>query len=247
MQEKEKIMKNSSAPVRSLVTVSFDDDGRELTYYNDRFDLEPGDRVFVSGKFAGKPAVIEEVFTKFKIRPSDYQRVIAVAGCPVRGTYEAVLNKMVCTGGDAMTPDEFRSWILPPRTEEEEEFIYGEGYDLDIFRFEEDEEASPALSGRAADYCSSGKVAYIGGRDGIGRAFIEGGSWYELEFRLSGDRVTEMYCDCPCPGLCKHLLAVAMTLGSLAENGLDLSRDFAAIDADRFWDMASAAKQVILP
>ena len=33
-------------PVRSLVSVRFIDDGRVLTYYNDRFVLEPGDLVF---------------------------------------------------------------------------------------------------------------------------------------------------------------------------------------------------------
>ena len=44
----------SAEPVRSLVSVSFPDDGRTLTYYNDGFALEPGDRVFVEGKLAGR-------------------------------------------------------------------------------------------------------------------------------------------------------------------------------------------------
>ena len=67
-----------SKPVRSLVQVRFEGDGRLLTYYNDLFDLAPGDRVFVSGKLAGIPGTVEKITTKFKINLSNYERVISM-------------------------------------------------------------------------------------------------------------------------------------------------------------------------
>ena len=242
-----------SAPVRSLVSVRFED-GRILTYYNDRFVLEPGDRVFVSGKLAGKPGVVENVTTKFRINLADYQKVISKAGCEVHGTYESVLDKMVSFGSDAVSPDDFRTLVMPPKhwegqeEQEDEEIIVGEGFELAVHDIESSEDFSSVIRDRAAEYCCSGKVAYIGIRDGIGTAFIKGSSWYEVNFRLSGDMITELYCDCPYPGLCKHILAVALTIKVLADfGGIDISRDFTALDADRFWDMAAvSAKKVIL-
>lgn len=52
---------------------------RTLAYYNDRFDLRQGDLVFVDGKLEGKQGRVEEASYNFRIRLSDYQRVIAVA------------------------------------------------------------------------------------------------------------------------------------------------------------------------
>ena len=37
----------------TIVQIFFPDRGRTLAYYNDRFDLHPGDIVFVDGKLAG--------------------------------------------------------------------------------------------------------------------------------------------------------------------------------------------------
>ncbi len=143
-------------PVRSLVSVRFIDDGRVLTYYNDRFALEPGDRVFVSGKLAGKIGEVEKVVTKFRINLADYQRVIAKAGGTLRGTFESLLDKMVSFDGDALSPDEFRAWILPPKhwdgqVETEEQIIVGDGYEIPLSEIEETEEDSLSVIESALD------------------------------------------------------------------------------------------------
>ena len=57
--------------IRTLVTVRFLGDGSALTYYNDKFILEEGDLVFVSGKMAGKLGIVEKISTKFKINLAD--------------------------------------------------------------------------------------------------------------------------------------------------------------------------------
>lgn len=240
--------------IRSLVSVRFIGDGRAFTYYNDKYALEEGDFVFVSGKLAGKLGVVESVTTKFKINLADYQRVISKANGSIHGTFESILDKMVSYDSEAPSPDEFRSWIMPPKgwdkseDDPEDEIIIGDGYELHIPDLEESNEVSPAVLQRALDYCREGKVAYICVRDGIGTAFIDGTSWYEVNFRLEGDTMTEMYCDCPFPGLCKHLLAVAITLRALVMKGnLHPDEDFVAIDSNRFWNMvARTTKKVTL-
>ncbi|MBR3202438.1 MAG: hypothetical protein IKF60_02495, partial [Solobacterium sp.] len=95
-------------PVPSLVRIHFDGVDRELTYYNDRFDLSNGDRVFVSGKLEGKAGFITSVTTKFKIRLSDYERVIALAQTPIHGTYKPVADKMLSYDSNALSPEAFR-------------------------------------------------------------------------------------------------------------------------------------------
>ena len=233
-------------PVRSLASVRFQGEGRALTYYNDRFRLEVGDRVFVSGCLAGKPGTVEKVTTRFRIAPADYQRVIARARGALRGTFEAVLDKMICYDRLSMTPEEFRSWILPPEGEEKE-LVVGDGYSLDLSAMEEAEDFSRPVMERAQEYCSRGKVAYLSVTGGVGTAFVEGTEWYRVDFRLDGEKMTEMYCDCPYPGLCKHLLAAALTLRALKKELADPERDFVALDRSRFWTMAArTAKRVAL-
>ncbi|MBO6011844.1 MAG: SWIM zinc finger family protein [Oscillospiraceae bacterium] len=237
----------SAEPVRSLVSVSFPDDGRTLTYYNDGFALEPGDRVFVEGKLAGRVGVVEKVCEKFRIRPSDYKKVVSVANAVLRGTYEAVLDMMVARGGDAMSPEEFRATVLPPRSGEDE-LLVGDGFELDLNDPASAEEADRASIDRAIEYCRGNRVAYVAVRGGAGTAYVRGTKWYEVGFTLDGDRVAGMYCDCPRPGLCKHLLAVAFTVGALVKlGGVDPRADFSAVESGCFWSMAAhRAKKVTL-
>ncbi len=107
-----------SKPVRSLVQVRFEGDGRLLTYYNDLFDLAPGDRVFVSGKLTGKPGTVEKITTKFKINLANYERVISMARIEIHGTYEKLIDKMVSYDPIALSPDQVRVWAKPPKPEE---------------------------------------------------------------------------------------------------------------------------------
>lgn len=229
----------TKAPVRSLVRIRFDGFDRVLTYFNDRFDLREGDRVFVSGRLAGRPGIVQSVTTKFKIRSEDFERVIALAQTPVRGTYVSVKDKMLSYDAEAVSPDAFRAWVLPPVEPAEGgayETIYGDGYAIPLSDPRAAEDAEPDTFARAPEYCP--RVGYICVRNGVGRAFVEGRHWYEVEFTLSGNVIEEAYCDCPFPGLCKHLLATALVLSVLSRQGaLDLDRDFVLIGRELFFNM----------
>ena len=58
-----------------------------LSYYNDLFDLKVGDIVFVEGKLEGLCGRVVDVTYNFKIKLSDYKRVISVADTEVRGEF----------------------------------------------------------------------------------------------------------------------------------------------------------------
>lgn len=235
-------------PVKSLVRVRFETFDRELTYFNDLFNLKEGDRVFVSGKLAGKVGYITSVTTKFRIRLSDYERVIAVAQTPVHGSYVPVMDKMLSYDSIALSPDEFRTWFFHPEepVDGPEEIIYGDGYVIPLDDPHKAEGATPPVFDRALEYCRTGKIGYVSVRDGVGRAYVAGSEWYELEFTIRNNEIQEAYCSCPYAGLCKHLLAVAIMLSVMAGNGkLDLTRDFVLIDTNRFYEMIRHNEQAV--
>ena len=72
---------------KSVVQVYFPDRDRSYSYYNDQFDLQCGDIVFVEGKLEGVRGRVTEVNYNFKIKLSDYKRVIAVADTNVTGQF----------------------------------------------------------------------------------------------------------------------------------------------------------------
>ena len=74
-----------SSPKKSLVQVYFPKRGMNLSYYNDQFDLQVGDTVYVDGKLEGLRGRVTDVSYSFKIKLSDYKRVIAVADTHISG------------------------------------------------------------------------------------------------------------------------------------------------------------------
>ena len=74
------------APRPSVVQVHFPIRGMTLAYYNDRFDLRPGDLVYVDGKLAGQRGRVTEVNYNFRINLADYKRVIARVDTDIRGS-----------------------------------------------------------------------------------------------------------------------------------------------------------------
>ena len=231
-------------PVRSLVSVSFTDIAKNYTYYNDKFDLSVGDMVYVSGKLAGRMGVVASVGTKFKIRLSDYERVIANPHIQFHGHYTQVLDKMIaCEGG--VSADTFRSWVIAPSAEgETSEIVMGEGYVLPLEYLRSCDDVDMTILRRAIEYCEEGRVRYLSLQNGVGTAFVEGTKWYEVNFRYADGMVTDLYCDCPYPNLCKHSLAVVLTLQVLLDHVP--ADDFVAIDRQFFFKTIVVGKQDVI-
>ncbi len=231
--------------VKSLVQVSFPDVSRAYAYYNDGFDLREGDLVYVSGRLAGKLGYVEWVNRRFKINLADYERVLAHPIVEFHGTYRRIMDKMVSYDAEALGPDQVRSWVKPPVSEDEDapEYVQGEGYSLELERFIESDEVEGSVLERAVDYCRSGRVKYLTLRNGIGTAFVEGSQWYEVNFTYRDGLVSDLYCECPYSRLCKHNLAVLLTLKELLKR--TDGENFTAVDRNYFLRMLSVSGQEI--
>ena len=232
-------------PRCSLVNVRFPGKNRTYSYYNDLFDLHEGDLVFVSGKLAGERGVVDSVNYRFKINPAAYQRVIGRIVISMKGTYAPILDKMISIDREAVAPETFRSWVMPPADDvEPTEYITGEGYSFDLEHFAECPEVEEAVLNRALDYCTEGRVCYLSVRDHVGTAFVEGTKWYQVDFRYEDGYVRDMYCECPYPGLCKHCIAILITLREILKRIGD--RDFTAMTGGFFIQMMTAGRQRIM-
>ena len=236
------------APIRSVVQVRFLEDDRTLPYYNDLFELKTGDVVFVSGKMAGKMGVVSTVTTKFKVNLSHYQKVIARPEFTLSGTFTPFCGMMVSTY-ECVKPDAemFRSWVKPPIPDrQEDEIVYGEGYRFSLDDFENDADVDERVFSRALEYLEAGKVRFLSLKDGVGTAFVEGTVWYEINFRYDNGNITDLYCECPYPGLCKHNIAVLLLLRLLL-NQIEMNNkpEFVAIESRFFWNVLSTTKQQI--
>lgn len=235
-------------PVRCIAYVRFDGVHKAYAYYNDRFQLQEGDTVFVSGKLAGKPGMVESVQTHFKIRLSDYERVISKAEGGLRGHFEAVRDKMICDDPDVLPPEMFRTWVLPP-VENEEDILLGEGFRTSLFGFGDDEELPRSVLQKGMEMAKEGRVVYLHLKNSIGTAFLSGDVWREVNFTLSNGEVGDLYCDCPYPenGMCKHMAAVLVALCALYHTERMKNADrFVALDRNWFWDSVSGREEVNL-
>ena len=197
-------------PVKSIVQVRFPSQGRSFAYYNDRFDLLVGDIVFVEGKLEGVQGVVTEVSRSFKIKLSDYKRVIAVANTTVKGELYFGGSHLIAFDKNVIPYNKIRGWFLPPESDEE----VAVGYDDEGFFLDElgDFEIKPEIAKRGFDYYNHNKVVYISVDGTTGRAIVEGSRFYEVSFDYDDGGIRNITCDCFCSYHCKHEFAVLLQL-----------------------------------
>ena len=197
-------------PVKSVVQVRFPSQGRSFAYYNDRFDLHVGNIVFVEGKLEGVQGFVTEVSRSFKIKLSDYKRVISVADTTVKGELFFGGSHLIAFDKSVIPYEKVRGWFLPPESDEEVEV----GYDDESFFYEdiEDFKIKPEIADRGFDYYNSNKVVYISVEGTTGRAMVVGSKPYEVSFDYDGGEIRNITCDCFCSYHCKHEFAMLLQL-----------------------------------
>lgn len=197
-------------PVKSIVQVRFPSQGRSFAYYNDRFDLLVGDIVFVEGKLEGVQGVVTELSRSFKIKLSDYKRVISVADTTVKGELFFGGSHLIAFDKSVIPYEKVRGWFLPPESDEE----VAVGYDDEGFFLDElgDFEIKPEIAKRGFDYYNHNKVVYISVDGTNGRAIVEGSRFYEVGFDYDNGEIRNVTCDCFCSYHCKHEFAMLLQL-----------------------------------
>ncbi|MBQ8551145.1 MAG: hypothetical protein IJ426_07400 [Clostridia bacterium] len=203
--------KAKTAARRSLVEVYFPDRHFSCTYYNDVFDLKRGDAVFVEGKLEGLLGRVTSVNYSFKIKLSDYKRIISVAETEVLGEFHMAGSHFITLDPKALPYRQARTWFLPPVNEEDETASSngGESFflgDLGGMKIREE------TADRGHELYTENRVVYIEINNGRGRAVVIGSRPYELEFGYNNREISDLVCSCYCAGNCKHEFAAMLQL-----------------------------------
>lgn len=209
----ENIPVQKQAPVakKSVVDVFFPDRHLTCSYYNDMFNLKRGDIVYVDGKLAGKRGRVVDINYNFKIKLSDYKRVIGVANTDVIGEFHLVGSHFITSDGGALTYEQVSTWFKAPETEEEE---YVSSSDDEVFNLSHlgDMKIDPEKAERGHEYYMENRVVYIELNHGKGRALVTGSKTYDVEFFYKDEDITGLVCNCYCTGACKHEFATMLQL-----------------------------------
>lgn len=198
------------APRKSVVDIRFEN-GKKLSYYNDKFDLHIGDIVYVDGKLEGIKGRVVEINYNFKIKLSDYKKVIAVVDTDVHGKLFMAGSHFMTFNPETLPKDKVKLWFMPPQNEEEE-IISGS----DNSSFELDDlkgmKIDKEIAERGYDYYIESKVAYLELNGTEGYAIVEGIKPYEVEFKYKDGKISNLTCNCFCTYKCKHEFAAMLQL-----------------------------------
>ena len=198
-------------PRKSLVQVRFPGKGMALTYFNDLFDIKGGDRVYVDGKLEGQLGHVVDVSYNFKIKISDYKRVIAVVDTDVRGEFHMAGSHFVTFDSSALPVDQIKLWFKAPEKEDAEviscaddsSFLLSDLKGMNI---------SAAIAERGHEYYMENRVSYLCLDRHKGFAIVEGSESYAVEFQYCNGEISHLICDCPCACTCKHAFAAMLQL-----------------------------------
>ncbi len=204
------------APRKSVVQVRFPSKGMALAYYNDQFDLMLGDLVYVDGKLEGQLGRVVEISYNFKIKISEYKKVIAVCDTAVHGSFFMVGSHFVTFDPATLPKEQVTMWFKAPAKEGEE---YVSSSDDTSFRLDDlsGMKVSPAIAERGHDYYMENRVRYICLDGTHGYAIVEGSEGYAVEFEYCEGEISNLICDCFCSYNCKHEFAAMLQLRETLE------------------------------
>ena len=200
----------------SVVRVYFPARGFACTYYNDKFDLRRGDIVYVDGKLEGLRGFVTEVSYNFKIKLSEYKRVIAQASTEVKGKFYTAGEQLITFSPETLPYKKAAAWFLPP-ADPDETYVRGRKKG-ETFRLEKLTEQMNALvvnCGR--EIRMEDKVLCLELAGTRGRAVVEGRKPYEVEFTYQNGEIGGLLCTCYEVSACKHEAAALLQLRELLQ------------------------------
>lgn len=207
---------NPTSPKKSVVQVRFPGRGMTLAYYNDLFDLKCGDMVYVDGKLEGMLGRVTEVNYNFKIKVSDYKRVIAVLDTNVNGQFFMAGSHFVTFNCDTLPSNQVLTWFKAP-AKDDDEFISGNDDTTFNLNDLKNMNISTAVAERGHEYYLENKVRYISINGTKGYAIVEGSKTYEVEFEYHNGEISCLVCSCFCSYNCKHEFASMLQLKEILE------------------------------
>lgn len=201
---------------KSIVQVYFKERNTTLGYYNDQFDLHRGDLVYVDGKLEGLQGRVEEVSYSFKVKVSDYQRVIALADTSIHGKFYLAGSHLITFDRDTLPACKTVTWFKAPE-KEEVEYITGDDEESIHLNKLDALKLNAAVAERGGNYYVENRVQYLCLDGTKGYAIVTGSKAYEVEFSYSNGEIRNLTCPCYCSYHCKHEVAVLLQLKETLE------------------------------
>ncbi len=233
--------KEDTAPKKSVVEVYFSDRHLTCSYYNDMFNLKRGDIVYVEGKLEGLRGRVVDINYNFKIKLSDYKRVISVADTNVKGEFHLAGSHFITADENALKYEQVATWFKAP-DKEDEEYVSSSGDEVFNLADLAGMKIKSEVAERGHEYYMENRVVYIELKRGKGRALVTGSKTYDVEFNFDGENVSGLVCNCFCTGSCKHEFAVMLQLkeilDTIAENYdlIDINDYLAAVSKTSFFE-----------
>lgn len=233
-------------PKKSVVQVHFPVRDLTCAYYNDAFDLQRGDIVYVDGKLEGLRGIVVDVAYTFKIKISDYKRVIGKADTDITGELHMAGSHFVALDPSVIPFEKIISWFKAPATPEDE---YVSSSDHEAFPLDDLSgiKINPHTAERGEEYYMKNKVVYISVDGTRGHAIVEGSKPYEVEFTYRNNEISDLVCSCYCSSTCKHefaaILQLREILRNIGEHYSDRPDYFAAISKSALFSFAVDRKE----
>ena len=231
---------------KSVVRVYFPVRNMTLSYYNDMFDLHKGDIVYVDGKLEGLQGRIVDITYSFKIKLSDYKRVIAVADTSVKGQLYFAGSHIISFDPEAHPFGKVKNWFRAPAADGE--YVIGESGESFPLGDLGEMKISHEIAERGNEYYMDNRVCYISVDGTRGKAIVTSGENYIVEFTYNNGEISNLVCSCFCSYSCKHEFAVMLQLREcldfIANEYAKKQTDYlAAISKEAFVNIALNGKQ----
>ena len=205
--------KKNEMPRKSLVRVCFPGKAKAFLYYNDLFDLKVGDLVYVEGEMASQYGRVVDINYHFKIKLSDYWKVIARIDTNVHGQFYMAGTHFVTFDPAALPAERAVTWFKVPNGEDEDDTVCccddDERFPLDDLS---SMKITPVIAARGHEYYLDNRVCYICLNGCRGYAIVEGTENYTVDFEYRDGQISRLVCDCPCGFHCKHEFAAMLQL-----------------------------------
>ena len=230
----------TTVPRKSVVEVAFFDEEVTYSYFNDRFALKVGDRVYVEGRLEGNIGRVVSVNYNFKIKLSDYKKVIALVDTEVHGTFFHSSTHMITFDPSVLPPQKASLWFKAP-TDSEEEFVYSTDESTFLLEKLEGMKIISAILERGLDYYTHNRIPYLSLDGTHGYAIVKGSEAYEVEFEYARGEISNIVCSCFCGYHCKHEVAALLLLKEL----LDTIEEHYKTDYEQTHSFVAMDKEVL--
>lgn len=237
-----------TVPKKSVVMVHFAAEQQTLAYYNDMFDLQCGDMVYVDGKMAGKLGRVVEISYNFKISLRDYKRVIDLVDTQVHGQFFMARSYFITFDPCGLPANRAQSWFMPSWPDQE--FCTGQDGSSFYLNNLNSLKIGRKIGNAAFDYYMENRVKYLCIDGDRGIALVIGSSPYKVEFTYKNGQISNLVCSCYCVGYCKHQVAAMMLLNHILayvqdnlDNRFEKTGYMAVVDKALLFERAIAKKK----